>query len=270
MRNFSVYIAVLGFTILLSAGLPAEIVRNPDANTLWNEIFATPDDAKTWGGSMALKVADDRLMVIPDNVTDRCCMARPIEWDDDYCYLQFDYALGNPLGGYKGTCITGCAGSDGGYFPGLWTSNLKEFCPQHKHGEEFYLKAYVYGATLRFKFFRVVKDPEDGLLVTTEPKSKEILEAGDKIKFKAVLKDGAKDVTVTVLNTGLWKMGGINADGYVQLASEDKGRIWHGELTVGKGFGAAEIKSAGLIFQANVLGGKIDKMYTSNPWSIKP
>ena len=48
MRNFSVYIAVLGFTMLLSAGLPAEIVRNPDANTLWAESFATPDDAKTW------------------------------------------------------------------------------------------------------------------------------------------------------------------------------------------------------------------------------
>ncbi|MDD5705235.1 MAG: hypothetical protein PHR35_04880 [Kiritimatiellae bacterium] len=255
--------------LCLAVTLRAGVARQPDTNTLWVETFATSADATNWTTSMRLAVENGRLTVTPGDSTQRA-MSRYIEWNDAYPYFQFEYAVGTLVEGYKGFYFMPFFSSNGGYFPGRWTFDLRAWFPVLPSRPPFLLRVDIHGAVLRFDYFRVVKHPEDALLVTAEPAAKTTLATGDKIRFEAILKDRAMDVTVSVLTPSAVKLGGINADGYIQLVSADNGKTWTGELTVGKGLGTTEIRPGALIFKANVLGGEIGRLYTVNPWAIKP
>ena len=256
--------------LLQSSGF-CEIKQNPDENTLWIETFSVTTDS--WKTEMTLKSIDDCLSVTPGDAGKRC-MGRYIKWDRAYPYLQLDFSkVGQRVDGYSGWFLVNssaegaCVSSTGGGFlPGLWTFNINDFFPELKTGSSFYLRMDVHGATCFFKYLTAVKMPRNALMLSVEPGKKRLV-AGDKIKFSAVFEKSARDVTVTLRNANLLEKIMINRNDYIQLVSEDKGKTWHGEMTVPEEL--SNKPRGSLIFEANILGGEFRKLYTSNPWTIQ-
>ena len=261
--------------ILIATQLPAKVVNKPDDNTLWVETFETPADLKGWKSKGELTVVDNALTFKPieKNVT----FGRYIKLNPDYPYLQINFEKVIPFKkGYRGATVflsmkntNIFLGSAGGWQPGLWTVNLLDFMPQLSDVKikSSYLVNYIYGGTALFKSYKMVAQPENALLLSVDDGKRE-LKAGDKIQLTVLLKEGGKDVTVTVKKAYTLPKVKVGEAGYIQLTSEDEGKTWTGELTVPAIKDKKDLKPGGLIFEANILGGKMRKLYTSNPWKV--
>jgi hypothetical protein len=261
--------------ILIATQLPAKVVNKPDDNTLWVETFETPEDLKGWKSKGDLMITDNALTFKPleKNVT----FGRYIKLNPDYPYLQINFEKVIPFKkGYRGATVflsmknTGVfLTSAGGWQPGLWTVNLLDFMPQLADPKikASYLVTYIYGGTALFKSYKMIAQPENALLLSVDDGKRE-LKAGDKIQLTVLLKEGGKDVTVTVKKAYTLPKVKVGEAGYIQLTSEDEGKTWTGELTVPVIKNKKDFKPGGLIFEANILGGKMRKLYTSNPWKV--
>ena len=261
--------------ILIAIQLPAKVVNKPDDNTLWVETVETPTDLKGWKSKGELAVAGNALSFKPleKDVT----FGRYVKLDPDYPYFQINFEKVIPFKkGYRGASVflsmkkTGVFfSSAGGWQPGLWTVNLLDFMPQLADGKRksAYLVSYIYGGVASFKSYKMVAQPENALLLSVDDGKRE-LKAGDKVQLTVLLKEGGKDVTVTVKKAYTLPKVKVGEAGYIQLTSEDEGKTWTGELTVPKIVDKKDLKPGGLIFEANILGGKMRKLYTSNPWKV--
>ncbi len=271
-----VVVALLAVFCLHSFRLSAEVFDNPDGNTLWKESFAPGGAVPEWKSEMTLAVENGELVAIPGEGKDKqCAMGRYVRWDCNYPYLTIDFTRVEQLSGYKGMTIlnssTGGGGfmtTAGGYLPGLWTFNVRQVFPDIKEKGGFFLRVDCHGAKFFFKSFSLIKEPEN-FIVVEKDSSGQILHKGDKLKFKVILKEGGKDVTIGLKDSYLLTPLKIGGNNYLQLTSDDKGKTWHAELTISDAFAGKQWKSGGLIVEAVVLGGKIERLYTAVPWEIK-
>ena len=217
--------------ILIATQLPAKVVNKPDDNTLWVETFETPDDLKGWKSKGELIVTDNALTFKPleKNVT----FGRYIKLNPDYPYLQINFEKVIPFKkGYRGSTIflsiknsNKFLSSAGGWQPGLWTINLLDFVPglTDPKLKVSYLTTYIYGGTAVFKSYKMVAQPENALLLSVDDDKKE-LKTGDKIQLTVLLKEGGKDVTITVKKAYTLPKVKVGEAGYIQLTSEDEGK----------------------------------------------
>ncbi len=279
MKRKSVFSALL-LGLAVASPLSADVVKKPDDNTLWLETFKTDEDAKRWreAANLKLSVAADQWVVEVDMSGPARSTGRYVPWESDYPYLQIDLAEVNPLKGYKGWSVMSASsdgglitGTAGGFAPGLWTLNLRDFFPKMKAKQTFFLRIDMHGGMFRYNSIRMVKRPANGLELSFATAKRE-LTAGDKVKITAVLEEPALDVTVSLIHgyilRPLKNVG--NPEGYIQLTSEDKGKSWTGEVTVAANLDKKPIKAGQLIFCANVLGGKLRKLYSACPYAVNP
>ncbi len=267
---------VTGMILFATASqLPAKTVKSPNDNTLWAETFTKPADLKGWRSKGELMVTDDALTFKP--LEKNVSFGRYIKWNPDYPYLQINFKKIVPFKkGYRGMTVMPSVKNTatfiniaGGWQPGLWTVNVLDFMPQLNDPKmkTFFLTTYIYGGIASFKSYKMVAQPDNALLLSIDNGKRE-LKAGDKIQLTVLLKEGGKDVTVTVKKSYCLRKVKVGESGYIQLTSDDEGKTWTGELTVPALKGKKDLKAGGLIFEANILGGKFRKLYTSNPWTV--
>ncbi len=267
---------LLPATIILACQLSGGIVNNPDKNTAWVETFNDQSDLKGWRAGGGLKVVDGALTFTPEK---KCnSFGRYITINPGCPYLVIDFNKIEPFDkGYRGMTVfisrknaKKMINSAGGWRSGLWVFNLLDYLPAdaYKKTGRGYLITYDYGGILSYKSLKMVARPENALLLSVD-KNKQEIEAGDKIRLEVRLKEGGKDVTVSVMKSYILAKVHLGKDDYVQLTSEDKGKTWTGEMTVPEITNKKDLAAGELIFQANILGGKMRKLYTSNPWTVK-
>lgn len=278
MRHVPVF-AVLMFALSAADSLRADLAVKPDDNTLWLETFRTAADLKRWleADNLRMSVADDQWVVEVDMSGQSRATQRSMSFDPEYPYLQFDLAQVAPTTGYQGWSLWAngakygslLVSTAGGYAPGLWTLNCHDFLPGLDDKRSFPTRIDMHGAIFRYNWLRMVKKPVNGLPISVAG-DKRALVPGDKIAITAVFEEPAMDCTVTLrhgyLLRPLKNVG--NPEGYLQLTSSDEGKTWKGELTIAANRDTQPIKGGSLIFQANILGGKIRRMYTAAPWII--
>jgi hypothetical protein len=271
IKRLLVKLVVAG--LLINTGWAAQVDK-PDDNTLWFETFSDQSDLKAWKSKGDLKIINDTLIFKP--IEKNFTFGRYVKWNPDYPYLQIDFSNIEPLKGYRGWTVMPSIknskilfSSAGGWAPGLWTANVLDYMPTlaNKKQKAFFLVNYIYGGIASFKSYKMVAQPENALLLSIDGEQRE-LKAGDKIQLTVLLKEGGKDVTVTIKKAYCLRKVNVGDAGYIQLASEDEGKTWTGELTLPEIKDKKDLPPAGLVFEANILGGKFRKLYTSNPWKI--
>ena len=277
MRGEGWKMMVLGIGMLLGGVLNAEEVKAPDADTLWVETFQNADSVSKWrnDGGFKLSVADDLLLVDPRGGDKKqYTIGRYVKYDKEYPYFQVNLKSIEQLKGYKGWTLSNSStgggffvNTGGGVIPGLWTFNIDDCLKLDKPKGYFFLRIDMYGYVFKYKSFKMMKEPIDALIATAD---KKILKPGDVIKFKLLLATPCKDATVNIRKAYcLGPLKKINETGYVQLTSDDKGKTWNGELKITKrGFGSKKLNNGDLIFQCNMLGGKLRKVFTSSSFVV--
>jgi len=122
------------------------------------------------------------------------------------------------------------------------------------------------GPEFTFDWVRLVRDPEDGLLVTQGDGSPlgDKVKPGDTLHFELHLSQPAADATVEVLTHFTYSPLPINGQPYVQLHRADEtGKVWVGEVTLGEGTGQFKPEGYPVVFKAAVAGGAIQETYAS-------
>lgn len=122
------------------------------------------------------------------------------------------------------------------------------------------------GPEFTFDGVRLVRVPEDGLLVTREDGSPlgDTIKPGDTLRFELLLSQPAADVTVEVQTHFTYSRLPLNGQPYVPLRRTDEtGRRWIGQITLGPGTGKFKLQGYPVVFKANVAGGSLRETYAS-------
>ena len=271
-------IVILGIVMSAAVFADAGTEKTSDENTLWIETFQDSSSIAKWrnDGGFTLEAKNNLLIADPQEPTKKNAhtIGRYVAYDKTYPYFQVLLESVEQLKGYRGWTLSNVSSghgtftnSAGGVIPGLWTFNINDCLNLEKEKGSFFLRIDMHGYVFKYKFFKMMKTPMNALIATTD---KKILKSGDVITFKLVLAIPCKDATVNIRKSYcLGQLKKINETGYIQMTSDDKGKTWKGSLKVtDRGFGKKPLKQGGLIFQCNMLGGKLRKVFTSNSFTI--
>ena len=267
----------IGIIFCLGIILSAEVTLQPNSNTSWVETFKEPSDLKAWKSKGKLEVVNNALTF--SQIKKDTTFNRYIKWDPKYPYLQIDFEKVVPFKkySYRGMTVLIAGGKTksvfstaGGWQTGIMTINLLDTFPELSDGnlKGFSMIIYIYGGTASIKSFKMISKPENVIYATAVDNKKELY-PGDKINIKVKLQEPAKDVTVTVKQSYCFAKVKLNQAGYIQLTSEDQGKTWTGEVTIPKNVAKKDIAQGKWIFDAKILGGKVKKIVTVNPWKVK-
>ena len=269
---------ILGIVMSAAGFADAGIEKNTDDNTLWAETFQDSSYIAKWRneGGFTLKAIDGLLVVDQRGATKKKAhtIGRYVSYDKAYPYFQVYLESIEQLKGYRGWTLSNASSgggrftsSAGGVIPGIWTFNINKCLILAKDKGSFFLRIDLHGYVFKFKSFKMMKTPLNAIIATAD---KKVLKEGDEIKFTLLMKVPCKDATISIRRSyALGPLKKINDSGYVQLSSDDRGKTWSGTLKITKrGFGAKKLNPGGLIFECNMLGGKIRKTYTSNSFII--
>ena len=275
-------------------------IQTPADNVLWDEDFSTFESAPKyyWQGKDtkwvlnpdALRVeplADGRLRLASISPKGYANMSHILPYDPAYRFLQvrLDSVEGK---GYRFTHI-GFGQSSGakGYKAAMNTARAGTYTIDTHHIHDAYrngknTKCFVTlgaagtrkgkdgsvtpGPTFTFDFLRLVRRPLNGLVVTRVDGAPlgDVLKHGDALHFELILADPAQDAVVEILVDARYAPLSINGQPYVQLSrGDDSGRVWVGEVTLGKGTGTFSPKGYPVLFRASIAGGKLRETYAS-------
>lgn len=270
---------IFGIAISIAGFANAGIEKNSDENTLWIETFQDSSSIAKWrnDGGFTLEAKNNLLVADPREATKKKnhTIGRYVLFDKTYPYLQVDLESVEQLKGYKGWTLSSAStaspglfcGVAGGVIPGIWTFKVDDCLQVAKKKGQFFLRVDMHGYVFKYKFLKMMKKPSNAIIATSD---KRILKIGDVITFKLLLATPCKDATITLRKSYcLAPLKKINEPGYVQMTSNDKGKTWNATLKVTqKGFGDKKLKQGQIVFQCNMLGGKLRKVLTSNSFGI--
>lgn len=279
MSGRNLKMAVLALVMSIAGFANAGIKKNSDENTLWIETFQDSSSIAKWrnNGGFTLKAENNLLVADPREATKKkdYTIGRYVPFDKAYPYLQVNLESVDQLKGYKGWTLSSASTDNHGFFcnlaggviPGIWTFKVDDCLKLAKDKGEFFLRVDMHGYVFKYKSLKMMKEPLNAIIATSD---KKILKDGDIITFKLLLKSPCKDASVNIRKSYcLVPLKKINDNGYVQMTSDDKGKTWNGSLKITKkGFGDKKLKQGQLIFQCNMLGGKLRKVFTSSSFGI--
>ena len=169
--------------------------------------------------------------------------------------------------------------------PGLYTVDTWSIHDNYRTGEDkrAFLNLSVAGAhkqpdgsalpgpKFTWDFVRLVQRPSNGLVVTLGDGSPlpESVGEGDTLRFELYLEQPASDAVVEVQTGSNLSPMALNGDPYVQLHRLGDGRVWVGEVTLGKGTGKFTPKGYPAVFRAALTGGTLSETFAGSAVAFK-
>ena len=264
----------LSFLLLALAGfVGADIVKNPDANTLWKEDNKNID--KNWRYAYKdqhVRTCDGKSFSFEcntkGNTGHRDFIRVPVSKDYPWLVFRLNSVKVNP--GYRSWNIRisdldkfnvgQTSVQEAGYFAcNVWEgANLKKVPTS---AEIFF---YNYTLKLTFSDLKMVKKPDNFIEVTSPAfAAKKQYTPGDKIRFTVTLKEPAEDVSVRLVFPDLLAAVKLNGMGKLQLKPiDDTQKVWSAEFEVknlGPVRGVKEFRRNTLLVRATILGGAISE-----------
>ena len=270
-------IALLGVSVAFAA----------DPNVLWVEdgsnltVGDKPTD-KQWGGKgVSLTKADGGGFVF--DVQTGYAVGKYIDIDPDYPYLVWRITDVKPhVEGYRGW--TGpmlwtkpqrpqYLGQVAQIQTGIFMIDLRQTLGASYEKKTVYMRMDLHGAALTFSYFKMVKQPEDLIEITSPAfKAKKRLDIGDEITFRVKLAAPAEDVQFRLFNNYTMPPIRLNGNHALQAKPEDEpGKVWSTTVTVKSAVGGRTKKGVGYqpgqcLVKAIILGGQIkEPLWTNNP-----
>ena len=264
----------LSFLLLALAGfVGADIVKNPDANTLWKEDNKNVE--KNWRYAYKdqhVRTCDGKSFSFEcntkGNTGHRDFIRVPVSKDYPWLVFRLNSVKVNP--GYRSWNIRisdldkfnvgQTSVQEAGYFAcNVWEgANLKKVPTS---AEIFF---YNYTLKLTFSDLKMVKKPDNFIEVTSPAfAAKKQYTPGDKIRFTVTLKEPAEDVSVRLVFPDLLAAVKLNGMGKLQLKPiDDTQKVWSAEFevkTLGPVRGVKEFRRNTLLVRATILGGAISE-----------
>ena len=264
----------LSFLLLALAGfVGADIIKNPDANTLWKEDNKNID--KNWRYAYKdqhVRTCDGKSFSFEcntkGNTGHRDFIRVPVSKDYPWLVFRLNSVKVNP--GYRSWNIRisdldkfnvgQTSVQEAGYFAcNVWEgANLKKVPTS---AEIFF---YNYTLKLTFSDLKMVKKPDNFIEVTSPAfAAKKQYTPGDKIRFTVTLKEPAEDVSVRLVFPDLLAAVKLNGMGKLQLKPiDDTQKVWSAEFevkTLGPVRGVKEFRRNTLLVRATILGGAISE-----------
>ena len=264
----------LSFLLLALVGFAgADIVKNPDANTLWKEDNKNID--KNWRYAYKdqhVRTCDGKSFSFEcntkGNTGHRDFIRVPVSKDYPWLVFRLNSVKVNP--GYRSWNIrisdldkfniSQTSVQETGYFAcNVWEgANLKKVPTS---AEIFF---YNYTLKLTFSDLKMVKKPDNFIEVTSPAfAAKKQYTPGDKIRFTVTLKEPAEDVSVRLVFPDLLAAVKLNGMGKLQLKPiDDTQKVWSAEFevkTLGPVRGVKEFRRNTLLVRATILGGAISE-----------
>ncbi|OQA80761.1 MAG: hypothetical protein BWY31_03931 [Lentisphaerae bacterium ADurb.Bin242] len=248
----------------------ADLVRNPDANTLWLENGKNVE--KNWSSAGIARISGENgfsLECQEKDVKKSHSAVLRAPCSPEYPWLVFRIADIQLHPGYRSWAVilqnpAFRTGQTSVNAPGIFAFNVYDGALIKGNPAVADIFFYLYTLRLSFTELKMVKKP-DNYAEAASPvfAAKKSFEAGDSLRFTVTLKEPAEDVSVRILYTDLLTAVKLNGQEKLQLKPVDKDqKIWSGEFEI-KTFGPARGKTSfprgSLLIRATVLGGGVSE-----------
>jgi hypothetical protein len=264
----------LSFLLLVLVGAAgADIIKNPDANTLWKEDNKNID--KNWRYAYKgqhVRTCDGKSFSFEcntkGNTGHRDFIRVPVSKDYPWLVFRLNSVKVNP--GYRswnvriGDLDKFNIGQISVQEPGYFACNVWEGANLKKVPASAEIFFYNYTLKLTFSDLKMVKKPDNFIEVTSPAfAAKKQYAPGDKIRFTVTLKEPAEDVSVRLVFPDLLAAVKLNGMGKLQLKPiDDTQKVWSAEFevkTLGPVRGVKEFRRNTLLVRATILGGAISE-----------
>ena len=259
--------------LAVSALLRADIIKNPDAGTLWKEDGQNVD--KNWREGIKgqhTRTSDGKTFSFEctqrGNTGHRDFIRVPVSPEYPWLVFKIDSVKANP--GYRTWNVriraldSFSAGQISTQEPGFFAFNVWEGAQLKEIPKTAELFFYNYTLKVTFSEFKMVKKP-DNFITAESPafKEKKAFGPGDKIRFTVTLKEPAEDVSVRLIHPDLLFAAKLNGMDKLQLKpADDTQKVWTAEFDV-KSLGPVrkkkDFKRNEILIRASVLGGGISE-----------
>ena len=288
MKTNFVAVAALATLCLSGSIARADIIVNPDANTLWIEDgknIAAGDgpSSKHWQKAEGIDItsAADGGFTIASHGDQGTATGRYIAVDPAYPYLVWEISGVTPGEGYRGFVFR--RGEKGAPAINMVT-NIETGIfvlpdPVETAGGPYY-RLDLRNAGVTFKYIKRVKQPDYMIRLSSPAFEKGYVAPGDEVTFDVEMKEPAEDVTLSFFDSYTMPQLKINGAQKLQLKPKDKNdlKLWTATIPIseisgdrlksGQQFGPGRI-----LIKATILGGGIKvPLWTINPveFRLKP
>jgi len=249
----------------------AEFVAKPDANTLWLEDgrdiqVGTPSDSKKWRSSLAVAALPEGGFSLGWKSDTERSGGRYVPVSSEYPYLVFEITGFEFVGkqGYRGFSVFVAGGSIG--MEGNLQKGVYQVDARGVSGD--FLRFYVYGADIHFKYLEMVKRP-DTLVTIQCPgfSARRAFGPGDALTFTVNLKAVPEDVAVRLVSPLCQEPILLNGLDRIQLKPKAGDRkTWTATVQVKALGSGADIPAGGVLVKTTVLDGVTNAPF----WSVIP
>ena len=271
-----------GGLLLAALSAAAGLAGEADGNTLWREDGSALKTGKSSSGN-AWNDSKLDFAALPDGgfslsgEGDHNQGGRYVRLSPDYPWLTFELASFTPKPeGYKAWTL---------FFDkaltyvwqttrpqtGVYAFNIYENSP-YDAAKMIYFKFFVYNLKLDFKYFAMVKEPDNYITVESADFRKDApFGPGDTLKFTVRLKEPAEDVTIRFFDSYTMSQINLNKQDKLQLKpSGDDPLVWTAEAKVEALGGKDAYKARQTLLKAVILGGELKQpLWGAIPYAYK-
>ena len=274
------------FSLLAGATaiLSADIVKNPDADTLWKEDAQNVD--KNWSfayKNQHIRTSDGKTFSFEcstkGNTGHRDFIRVPVSKEYPWLVFRLNSVKVNP--GYRSWNIRISAldkfnvGQTSVQETGYFACNVWEGATLKAEPKTAEIFVYNYTLKLTFSDFKMVKKPDNFIEVTSPAfAAKKQYNPGDKVRFTVTLKEPAEDVSIRLRYPDLLAAVKVNGMEKLQLKPiDDTQKVWSAEFeikSIGPVRGKKEFRRNELLVRATILGGEISEpLWGTINWPYK-
>ena len=272
------YLGLATVVMLGYANVNAEMVVNPDDNTLWVENGKdikngqAASSADYWSAGVKLLPNPEGEGFIIDSNSDidkKTVTGRYVRVSPDYPWMTWEITAFVPIKDkytalfmpVMTTIANGAHSTFAGNIPtGIFVTNINELGGVDKEHISF-LNIYAYNSKTNVKYIKLVKKPDYYVEMKSDTAAqKQKIELGDNVTFKAYLKDPAEDVSLRFYHAYTLPQLSINGEQSLQLKPEEgsDGKIWSATIPLKSISGDYKLlKSCDLMIKAIILGGQV-------------
>jgi len=270
------YLGLAAFVMLGYADVNAEMVANPDDNTLWVENGKdikngqAASSADYWSTGVKLLPNPEGEGFIIDSNSDidkKTATGRYVRVAPDYPWLTWEIATVVPiknkyLGMMLAAIIKDAPVSEfAGNIPsGIFAENIND-CGGVPQEGLCYLSMYAYNSKINIKYLKLVKKPDYYVEMKSDTTAqKQKIELGDNVTFKVYLKEPAEDVSLRFYHAYTMPQLSVNGEQALQLKSEEgsDGKIWSSMISLKSISGDNKLLKPGqLLIKTVILGGQV-------------
>jgi hypothetical protein len=267
----------------------AEMVKNPDANTLWiengkNIKTSTKNAAGAWRTSAfsITPAKDGKGFVLTSDAKKKyystgCYL--PVS--PEYPWFCWNITDVKNLKGYRGLTMGSFSGLNCNQVgevshikPGYYAVNIAQNSKLKKPAKPF-LRIDQHGLQVTFEYMKMVKKPDYYIEVTSDAiKANKPIQPGDEVTFTLNLKEPAEEATLTFYKAYTMPKMKINGSAMIMMKPADKeNKVWTAKVkfntlspTAGKG---KAFKRNAIIIKADVeLEENMISVLTSMPVAV--